>query len=124
MNKVKIAALVLFVIFLTMLIVPFFAVAAEPPCPKNQACLSWQPVTADVDGIAITEPVTYRIYLGSSTQLLIETSNINAIVDIVPGNNCFTLAANTAIRGESSRSAEACKSYTPGKPAGTVLTVR
>lgn len=86
------------------------------PCAADKVCLSWSATTRDTAGVTITEPVTYTVYSGTSATVVTTTTTLAAVVNAIPGNNCFTVTARTAIRGESARTAQACKSYVPAPP--------
>lgn len=107
------------------------AAATTPTISPAQAAVSWTAVTTNVDGSAVTPPITYNLYQGLTGALTKVQSGLTVLSVVVttgltPGTTqCWAV---TAVESgvESVQSNQACGAIplaTPGSPSQVTVVI-
>lgn len=107
------------------------ASVAAAQTPINQAVLSWNAVTLNEDGTAVTGPVTYNVWQGPQAGPFVRVAalqGVSVLTETVTGlplntQTCWEVTSVADSGSESPASNVACKTIgneTPGAPNLTV----
>lgn len=114
-----------------LLIVFFLGIAHAQTPPAPSATLSWSAVTQYTDGTAITAPVTYNVYQGTSATTMVKvatgvTALTQSITTGLSDGNTYFWSVTAVVAGvESSQAPPGSKTFAPGVPSPVInLTVK